>query len=154
MNFNKINFAATGIIFLLLFSSCKIENVQYRRYENLKADPLSAIPSLNLDVIFYNPNSIGCRVSALQCFVITGQDTFASAYSASTIRLKAFNEFKVPLSSFISQAAILKLAAGSLLSGEDIPLDLSGDLTIQKFIFKKKFHFQVKEKFNRSMLFN
>ncbi|MEO8151267.1 MAG: hypothetical protein ABI723_26785 [Bacteroidia bacterium] len=155
----KINSNATFLIFLSIivvaFSSCKIQNIEYRRFEKLSLTGISSAPSINLDLVFYNPNTIGCKIKEMGCFIINGNDTFAIAScSANSIRLKPLSEFSIPVSSFVSPQSLINLTTKSLFSNADIPFNFSGTITIQKFIFKKKYRFNVTEKFNRKQLFN
>lgn len=151
----KINlFYPIILLILFCFSSCKIENIEYRRFENLNLAAISSSPSINLDLVYYNPNKIGCRIKQLGCFIINDNDTFATAScSVNSIRIKPHAEFSVPVSSFIAPQSLINLGTKSLFSNADIPFTFSGTVTIQKFIFRKKYRFNVTEKLNRNQLF-
>jgi hypothetical protein len=152
----KVNLAPAILILtiMLAFSSCKIENIQYRRFEKLTLTGISSAPAINLDMVYYNPNSVGCRIKEMGCFIINDNDTFGIAScSVNSIRLKPKSEFSLPVSSFVSPQSIINLTKKSLFSNADIPFNFSGTITIQKFIFKRKYHFNVTEKFNKNQLF-
>ena len=152
----KMKFIPVSLIAVvaLTLSSCKIANIEYRRFENLSLNVNGSSPIINLDLIFYNPNKVGCRIKEMGCFIINSNDTLATASCAvNSIRLKPGVEFSIPVSSNISSKSLINLTTKSLFSKSDIPFNFSGTVTIQKFIFKRKYRFNITEEFNKNQLF-
>jgi hypothetical protein len=145
----KIKFIPASLIAVTIISlsSCKIENIEYRRFENLSLNVNGSNTVINLNLIFYNPNKVGCRIKEMGCFIINSNDTLAIAScDVNAIKLKPGAEFSIPVSSNISPKSVLKLTSKSLFSKTDIAFNFSGTVTIQKFIFKRKYKFNVTEK--------
>ena len=135
-------------------SSCKVENIQYKRIENLSFTGISNNPGINLDMIYFNPNKVGCRISKMGCFIISGNDTLADVSGRmQSVKLKPQSDFSVPVSSTLNAPAMMQLASRGFLNGGDIPVRISGSVTIRKFIFSKKYQFAATEKFNSRQLF-
>lgn len=149
----KINSSFILLLSMCAFSSCKIQDLEYKRIENLKFSLNNSAPEVKFDIICFNPNTVGCRVKDMSCHVINNNDTIAYAFSNNRLRINPNIEVKIPVTSYVSPTSILKLGSKSLFGGTDIPIQLSGVITIEKFIFKKKYRYNVNEKINSRQLF-
>lgn len=149
----KINTALIILLCICCFSACKIQDLEYQRIENLQFSLNNSVPEVKFDIICFNPNTVGCRVKDMTCHVINNNDTIAYAFSKDRLRINPNIEVKIPVVSYVSPTSILKLGSKSLFGGTDIPIQLSGVITIEKFIFRRKYRYNVNEKINSRQLF-
>ena len=149
----KIN----SVLILLLcacgFTSCKIQDLEYQRIENLKFTLNNSVPEVTFDIICFNPNSVGCKLKDMTCHVVNNADTIAYAFSKENLRINPNIEVRIPVTSYVSPASIIKIGSKSLFGSADIPVELSGVITVKKIIFKKKFEYKISEKINSRQLF-
>lgn len=122
--------------------------MEYKRIENLRIEKLSATPQLTMNIVFYNPNGVGCKISDAQINIFSGKDTLGKAVSLKKVKLKPRNEFAIPVTSVISLPVLIKLSGQVLFSNKDVPVDIKGSFRIRKFIFGRKISFNVHEKFD------
>nr|MBK9651867.1 hypothetical protein [Bacteroidota bacterium] len=137
---------------LALLTSCAIQPLQYKGYEGLKVTKLKLNPELKMDLVFYNPNGAGCIVKDLNLKIAMYTDTMAAVKLGQIVKLKAYDDLKLPVNCAISTGPLLKNSLKGLFTGDDISVTYTGYVTIQKFIFKKTFPINFTEKMNRKQL--
>ncbi|MBK8847330.1 MAG: hypothetical protein IPO27_12615 [Bacteroidetes bacterium] len=129
-----------------------MQPLQYKRYEKLKVAKLKLNPELQMDLVFFNPNGVGCALENIDVKIVSeSNDTVAYVILQNEIKLPANTEFKVPIACNISTGRLLKNSLQEMINGEDIQVTYVGNFTVRKFIFKKEYSFVSKEKFNRKM---
>jgi LEA14-like dessication related protein len=141
------------LLSVLMLASCKINDVVYKRIENIDFELRNSVPSINFNIICYNPNAVGCRIGNLHCEILSNSDSVAYAYNIETLKVKPYSEFTIPVKSILSAKAAFKLSSKSLLSTKDIPIRMVGHMQIKKFLFSHKYYFDVTESFNKSQLY-
>jgi len=104
---------------------------------------------VNFNIVGHNPNSMSFKVTYLHTTVTIDGQSFANLQSDSVVSLAENSDFSIPASLTASQEDLTRLIAsglGFMLSGEEIPVKIKGDLTLKKFPFQKKFSFEFNEK--------
>lgn len=149
--FSLFSFAAT------FFISCSSAiPLQYKNLENVKIQKNNEEPSVLLDVQLYNPNPIGIKLKELNAAVAVDGKTVGNAAIENALRIKRKSEFVLPIvceTSYTQLGELLKNSAGLFLSGKEIPVSLSGTITIKKFIFfKRTYSFSYQENVKASEL--
>ena len=134
-----------ALCLMLVFSSCAIKNVDYKRCENVRIDNLGLTPMLGMDLVYNNPNAVGCRISNTTVTIICGSDTLGLAVSNKEVKLKPYTDFTLPVETIVSLPVMLKIS-GQMLKSNEVSIDLKGSVTLKKFIFKRKINFSVREK--------
>lgn len=140
------------LVAVSLFTSCAIQPLQYKTYENLKVTKLKVNPELKMDLVFYNPNGAGCLIKDFNLKIVISSDTMAAFNLGQVVKLRAYDNFKLPVNCAISTGPLLKNSLKGIFTGDDITLTYTGNVTIQKFIFKKNFPINFTEKLNRKQL--
>lgn len=135
-----------------LLTSCTLQPLQYKRYEKLKVAKLKLNPELQMDLVFFNPNGVGCSLEQIDVKIVSeGNDTVAYINLQNHIKLPASAEFNIPISCNIATGKLLKNSFKEMITGDDINVTYTGSFAVRKFIFKKEYQFVSKEKFNRKM---
>jgi LEA14-like dessication related protein len=127
-----------------------LKPVEFRSVTNLKVENALLAPHVTADLNFFNPNSVGATIKDFQIDVALSQ-TPLTTVSFQKQKLPSNSEFSLPLNTSISYTQLIKfipLGLSSFQSGKDIPVDLKGNITIKKFLYKKTFPFEYHDKIN------
>jgi LEA14-like dessication related protein len=135
---------------MALTSCAPIRPIEFRSISDFKITNLTSAPEVSVNLNLYNPNSIGGKVKEfdLEFFL---SDAQIATIQLKNVRVGSRREFTLPLSTNASYDQIIKfLPSGlsSFLNGKDIPVNLTGKVTMKKFLFKKTFPFQFHDSIN------
>ena len=138
------------VLIIVLTSCAPLKPIEFRSISDFKVKNLTTAPELSVNLNLYNPNSVGGKMKEFDL------DFFLSETQIATIQLKnvrvgSQREFTLPLSTVATYDQIIKfLPSGisSFLNGKDIPVNLTGRVTMKKFLFKKTFPFQFHDSIN------
>jgi len=156
MKMTYIIITLIALLIVALLSSCiSIKTIEYRTVDNFEISKMSANPEFKFDVKLFNPNGIGARVKALDMEVFVDGKRMAGVSFDETVKIKANSEFIVPITGETSLIDLVKLiptGLGSLLGNKTIPINIKGEVTIKKFIFRKKLKFDILEDFSKDKI--
>lgn len=138
------------LLFVVLQAFAPLKPVEFRSVTDLKVKDAFTSPTVTANLNFFNPNSVGCTVKRLEVDVLLSNSELTQL-SFVRQRIPSGKEFILPLSASVSYSQLLKLipvGVASFQSGKDIPVDLTGSVTLKKFLFSKTFPLQVHEELN------
>ncbi len=128
----------------MLASSCTIQPVAVKRIDNFRTGGGIGNPSVNFDVIVSNPNAFGLRLCELESSVILGNEVVSKVTVEKNIPVKAGSDVLIPLS---VTPTVNNIAAMILSGSGSKDYRVKGNITVGKFIFRKKFPFEANGKF-------
>lgn len=136
---------------LVMMSSCAFQTVEFKGTNNFSVSKISSTPEMKLNIKMYNPNGVGAKLRSMNMEVKVNNVLLGSVQLDSLTKVGARQNFDLPLTfntSISSLASMIPVGISSLLKGKEIPLEFTGAVTVQKFIFKKKFAFDYKSSYN------
>jgi len=141
---------------ITISSSCSIsEELQYKGYNNFKVSATGNKPEINVDVKLYNPNPIGAKLKNFDIELVVEDQRIGSACLDEPVKMKAREEFILPIimqTSLDQLAGLTKPGLESLLFNKPLAVEITGNVTVRKFIFKKSFDFNYTDSLNVSDL--
>ena len=145
------NYFSLIMICLLALTSCApLRPIEFRSISDFKVKNLTSGPEVSVNLNLYNPNSVGGKVKEFDLDFFLSETQIASL-QLKNVRVGSRREFTLPLSTNASYDQIMKFlpsGLGSFLNGKDIPVNLTGKVTMTKFLFKKTFPFQFHSSIN------
>jgi hypothetical protein len=139
------------LLLLVVLQACApLKPVEFRSVTDLKVKDAFTSPTVTANLNFFNPNSVGCTVKKLEAEVLLSNSELTQL-SFARQRIPSGKEFILPLSASVSYSQLLKLipvGVASFRSGRDLPVDITGSVTLKKFVFSKTFPLEVHEKLN------
>lgn len=106
---------------------------------------------MKLNIKMYNPNGVGAKLRSMSLDVKVNDKFLGSVNLDSLTKVGAKQDFDLPLTfktDIGTLASFIPTGISSLIKGKELPIEFSGEVTIQKFIFKKKFSFDYKSTYN------
>ncbi len=141
---------------LVSFTSCmSVKQLQFAGAEHIAVSKEGDHAQINFNIIGHNPNNVSFKLSELQTKITINGQSFANLQSDSVMRLKRNTDFSIPASAKASQEDLMKIVSSGLallLNGDKVEVEINGDFTLKKFLFRKKFSFQLNEKIDQKML--
>jgi hypothetical protein len=108
-----------------------------------------------MDVTLFNPNPAGVKVKELNMQVTVLGNT-CNIDTKDVVQIKPNANFIMPLHGSTSSAnysTFLKNGVLALFGGKStIPIQVDGDVLVQKFIIRKRVHFSFTEQFDMSKI--
>ena len=139
-----------SLAFVLLESCAPLKPLEFKSVSDLKIEKLTSSPDLSLNLNLHNPNSFGCTLRDFEFNFLLSETQLASI-DLKNNRLPANSDFTLPVSTVTSYDELIKfLPSGisSFNSGKEIPVTLTGKLTLKKFLFRKTFPFEFHSSIN------
>ncbi len=127
----------------MLTSCTTTKPLEYSGYETLRISNVSTDPTVNVDVKLYNPNPVGVKIKNVNIMLEVDHKNIGNIELDKSIKIKSKQEFTLPFtfSSTLSQLGTLASPAlKNFLTGGEVPLNLAGTFTLQKFIFFRKIY--------------
>ncbi len=145
-----------SLSFPFLFSSCvTLDAPQYVSTNNFKVTRISPQLDYEMDVTLYNPNPAGVRVRELNMQVTVLGNT-SNIISKDAVQIKPKANFTMPLKGNTSSAnysTFLKNGFMAILGGKTtIPIQVEGDVLVQKLFIRKRVHFSFTEQFDMAKI--
>lgn len=139
-----------GIAFCLLCASCaSTQELQYKGFDDFTVTNILKEPKVQMDLNLYNPNPIGGTIRNMEINIAVDQKTLGSVSLDDKVRIKKQAAFTMPISfttSVSEMGGILSAGLKSFVGQDEMPLGISGEITIQKFlVFRKTFSFEYKD---------
>jgi len=135
---------------IIFLSSCSIsDELRYKGYDNFHVNGSLQQPEVGVDVTLYNPNPIGVKIKNMDLVIRVNDTAIGTVCLEKPVKLKAHQEFTLPIMMQTSLAQIGTLTAPGLQSlffDKPLALEISGNITLRKFIFKRSFDFNYEDK--------
>jgi len=138
-------------LFLIAFSSCMtLQNPTFQGVENVKVNQVSG-NNISVDISFkvFNPNSIGFTIADAGVDatingnkvgnIILDDNAYLKANTTSTGKVTVTLPYST-ISNYLPQ----------IFMGQSLDLKLAGDVKVRKFLFSKKFKFELNHKLKPS----
>ena len=132
-------------------SSCAFQTVEFKSLNDFSVSKISTHPELKLNIQMYNPNGVGAKLRSMSMEVKVNNNSLGSVQLDSLTKVGAKQNFDLPLTfetSLGALAGLIPIGISGLMKGKEIPIEFSGEVTVQKFIFKKTFSFDYKSSYN------
>ena len=130
------------LITLVLFASCTVsESLQLKGYDNFKVTNIMSEPQINADITLYNPNKIGATIREMNIALSVDNKEIGVLGFDDKVRIKKRSDFVLPIefnTSLNQLGGVLSFGLTSFISDKEIPVGLTGSITVQKFIFFRK----------------
>lgn len=144
------------LLFVLSLSSCvMIKPVEFKRAENIVSKTIGNDFQLSFDLFMHNPNNWSLRLTEVTTVVTIDNQPLGNANLSEPIRLTKNSDFTIPMMATSSTVDLSKFAAmglGFLLGNKTATATIKGNITLKKFIFRKKYPFEYKEKIDARFL--
>ncbi len=118
------------------FSSCKIQEPQFKQVNNLRINSAGSDMMIEGDAVFYNPNNLSLTLKEVNLVVSLGQDQLGTIVQTMEKEIEAKSEFSVPLSLKFPKQKILGLLIGGFFGGlanKDIEIGYKGFAKANKY---------------------
>ncbi len=130
------------LITVFLLSSCTVtESLQFKGYDNFKVSDIMSKPKINADITLYNPNKIGATIREMEIALSVDNKEIGVVGFSDKVRIKKKSDFVLPIefnTSLNQLGGVLSFGLTSFISDKEIPVGLTGSITVQKFIFFRK----------------
>ncbi|MCX6292307.1 MAG: LEA type 2 family protein [Bacteroidetes bacterium] len=144
------------LIYFLLLSSCfTIQPVEYKKAEHFTFTNNDQAVEMTFDLNMSNPNHWSLRLADVQADVFIDGQLLTKANMTSTTRLKKNSDFTLPVLAKSSVNDLVNLSSigiGLLLGNQTATATIKGNMTLKKFIFRKKILFEYQEKIDSKSL--
>jgi LEA14-like dessication related protein len=145
-----LRFLAVISIFTGLFSSCKIQSPEFRRYEQpkVKMQGLQGV-KVNTALVFYNPNLVRFKIKKMGFDLYMDGKKIAVINDQPNLVVKPKKEFTVPINAIVKLKLSLAEAIkgiSNLFSSKELDLKIVGNLEIRGFMVKRAVSFDVNKK--------
>jgi LEA14-like dessication related protein len=141
---------------LLLASSCfTIQPVEFKRTENITTSRTPTDLEMTFDLAMFNPNNQSIRLTRLETEVNIDDHPLGKAVLSKSVKLKKNSDFILPITAKASLSDLVNLSSiglNLLLGNQTATATIKGNMTLKKFIFRKKIPFEYKEKIDSRKL--
>ncbi|MEZ5014122.1 MAG: LEA type 2 family protein, partial [Chitinophagales bacterium] len=117
------------------------QNMQYKGYSNFKVDHVVDDPEIRAEIQLHNPNPIGATIRNMEMHLNVDGKELGHAGIDQKVRVKRRSDFTLPVTMGTTLPQLGAILGGGLtafITDNEIPLELSGTFTVQKFIFFRK----------------
>jgi len=135
---------------LFITACAPLKPLEFRSLSDFKVEKLASTPTLSLNLNLHNPNSFGGTMKEFHINFFLG-DVPIATIQLQNIRMPSQSDFTLPLSANPSYDQLIKFLPSGLSSfnsGKQIPIKLTGSVTVRKFIFKKTLPFEFHDTIN------
>jgi LEA14-like dessication related protein len=141
----------TGILFLVLFFSCKKPTAfDYREVKNIRVNNLGLNTSaVSMDLVFYNPNNFGVNLTNVKCDISLDSNYLGTFVLDTVMNIPKVSEFTLPASMEVNMKGILKSSL-TLLFNNEVTIGAKGTSRVGKggFYVTIPFNYVGKQKIN------
>jgi len=133
-------------VLLFFFTSCvSLEPVTFESVSKVKVEKISLKPSVNVKLVLNNPNTMGLRIKGIDMKINAFDKNLGDVSLRQPIQVPKESDFVLPLTfdTTIGKAAkLLPKTIGSVLDGDTVKMEFTGNITIRKWFFVKSFPFR------------
>ena len=143
----------TCLIPLCLLTACSTtQSLQYKGYDNFTVSGIPASPKIDVNLQLFNPNKLGVTLRNCDLTLQVNAKQLGQLSIPDKVKIKRESDFSLPVefsTTLPQMGSILSGGLKSFLGHEDIPMDVQGAFTLQKFIFfRKTFQFTYSDTLN------
>ena len=146
----------SGFFLIIGFSSCfTIKPVEFKKAENIGTSMNDSAFEMTFDLNMHNPNNWSLRLTEVKTEVIINNQPLGKANLSQPIRLMKNSDFKIPMlatSSTVDFSKFASMGLSLLLGNKTATATIKGNITLKKFIFRKKYPFEYKERIDAKFL--
>jgi LEA14-like dessication related protein len=154
--FSRMKTILPALLLLLTLSSCfTIKPVEYKKTENIATAKTDSGFQMTFDLSMHNPNNWSLKLSNVETDVFVDNVILGKANLAEPIRLTRNSDFIIPMkatSSFVDLSKFANVGIGLLFGNKTATATIKGEITLKKFIFRKKYQFEYNEKIDAEFL--
>jgi LEA14-like dessication related protein len=147
---------ASCLLLQIFFSACfTIQPVEFKKAENININKTDTGIEMTFDLAMHNPNNWSLRLSEISTEVSIDNLPLGKAGLSNGIRIKRDSDFILPIHAKSSFGDLLNLSGiglNLLLGNQSATAIIKGNMTLKKFIFRKKIQFEYKEKIDKKVL--
>jgi len=132
---------------ILLQSCVTIQPPVFKQADHLAISNNLNSPEVTFDMVFQNPNNFGLTLKKIETTATVDNGTAFTYKTEEPIRINSNSEFTIPVRISMPVNDLMKAlpsALNLLLGSQQVPFQLSGTITLKKFLFKKTFTFSWK----------
>jgi LEA14-like dessication related protein len=140
---------------VILTSCLSLKPPQFVRTQNLSSSKSVTDYELTFDLLMHNPNNWSLRLADMESEVRIDSMLIGKANLVNTIRLTRNSDFTLPMHSTTNLNDISNIASlglNLLFGNQSATATIRGNMTLKKFIFKRKYQFEYKEKVDGKLL--
>lgn len=142
---------------LLAMSSCfTSQPLEFKSIETMNMTNENGKPVLLFHLVMHNPNNWGVRINKMQTDFLVDGHTLGRGQNLNKIRMAHHADFKIPIRIETSNEALSELLNSGLAmlfgSTKSLQAEVRGTITFGKFILRKSYPFNYKQKLEGSSL--
>jgi LEA14-like dessication related protein len=134
-----------------LNSCAPLKPLAFKSVSDLSIKNVLTSPEASVNLNLHNPNSFGGKIKDMNLQFFMGNVLLSNIQVSKVTHIPSKQDFTIPITGITSVSELVKfLPAGinSFLSGKDIPVFVTGKVTIKKFLFMKVIPFEFKDNIN------
>ena len=138
--------ASTFCLGVMLFWSCmSIQPVVVQQLDNFNLSLEGSKPNITADLKVHNPNKVGVKIKVFQSDVFLNDKLIGVVNLRNTVRIPSHEDASIPFILDLNSGDIMSLAFASLAGSTTNTAHAKGYIVLKKFLFKKKFDFELKQ---------
>lgn len=110
---------------------------------------------MNFGIVFHNPNTFGCTVSAVQSEGSLNNRLVFQAGTSTSVKAAGKSDFTFPVTAKLARmdfSQLLGAGINLLLNDEAIPMQVKGKIKVKKFLFSKTYQFDYTQRIDKAQL--
>ena len=156
LQFSSLKLVIFGFALMGCLASClSIRPLEFQKAENIVTTSTGADFEMTFDLNMYNPNNWSLRLTDVETDVMIDSLLLGKANLSEAVRLTRNSDFTLTMVAKSSNVDLTRIASMglSLLTGnQTATATIKGNMTLKKFIFRRKFQFVYKEKVDARFL--
>lgn len=129
--------------------------VEIRKIDKLNVNSTGNNADISFDLMLHNPNNWGFKIVNVETAIQIDQHPLGKVELPKNFKIKRKSDAGLPIRISTTTQELLNLLPGSLgvlLGSQSMDAIVSGKITFGKFIFRKKYPFELKQKLDSKAL--
>ncbi len=122
-----------------------IQPVVVQQLDNFNLSLEGSKPNITADLKVHNPNTIGVKIKVFQSVVFLNDKQIGVITLRNTVHISSHGDASIPFVLDLNSGDIMSLAFAALAGSTSNTAQVKGYIVLKKFIFKKKFDFELKQ---------
>ncbi|HRH67229.1 MAG TPA: hypothetical protein PLU53_13080 [Bacteroidia bacterium] len=143
-------------ILILFLSSCfSTLPVEFKKIDQLSISSGENKAAVNFNLLLKNPNNWGFRIITVETEMLIDRHSLGNVILPKNFRIKGKSEAGIPIQITTTTQDLLAVLPGSLATlfgSQSMDAVVKGNITFGKFIFRKKYPFELKQKVDRKLI--
>ena len=140
----------------LFFPSCiTMKPVEFVRTENFSVSGNNNSPMVSFGIVLHNPNAFGCTITGIESEGMFNGRLLFNGGIQNKIKVKRKSDATFPVTAQLAKMDLMQLLGTGinlLLNDEAIPMKVSGQIRVRKFIFTRTYHFDYTQSIDKALL--